>query len=90
MLGLVNVEPFIGSFLKARPSRTWNEVIISDLKENKVNKDLTKDKCMDVFHKKASNLSKHRKQTLKYDNDVDFSRQITDLDICFFNLELLH
>ena len=81
MLGLVNVEPFIGSFLKAQPSRTWNEVIISDLKENKVNKDLTKDKCMDVFHKKASNLSKHRKQTLKYENDVDFSRQVTDLDM---------
>ena len=33
-----------GSFLKGQPTKTWNEVFRSDLKERKVRKDLPKDK----------------------------------------------
>ena len=45
MLGLVKVEP----------RKTWNEVIRSDLKERKVSRDLAKDRCLEVFHKKPTN-----------------------------------
>ena len=47
-----------GSFPRRGPRKTWNEVTRSDMKERKISKDLPKDKCLEVFSKKRSNLCK--------------------------------
>ena len=48
-----------GSFCRGQLRKTWNEVIRSNLKEGKVNRDLARQKCLEVFHKKPFTTYKH-------------------------------
>ena len=54
------------SFSREWPRKSWNEVIKSDLKKRELNKNLARQKCLEVFNWKPSNTCKHGKKQLGF------------------------